>query len=258
MSRNSHSFPYAILLLLLAFVVACGSSQPPAEPAKPAEPPKPVVEVKKDMHDHLSRVTTMQEAVIRGDLEAVAEPATWLASHEEAPLPAGSQTYAPDIKRTAGMAVGAKDLASAAAASSQLVAACGACHQALKTPIAWPAPTKPAEGLGVAAHMLEHQWAIDLMYQGLAQPSGEAWKTGVEALKASPLAAKDLPKDAKLTKDIVAYEKKVHELAGKALIATDLGSRVAVYSESLASCASCHGLHGQVWGPGLPKAPEGQ
>jgi cytochrome c553 len=258
MFRNSHSSAYALLLVLLAFVVACGSSQPPAEPAKPAEPPKPVVEIKPDMHDHLSRVTTIQEAVIRGDLEAVAEPATWIVNHEQAPLPASTETYAPDIKKTAGMAAGAKDLASAAIATSQLVAACGACHQAAKTPIAWPAQTKPVEGAGIVAHMLEHQWAVDLMYQGLAQPSDEAWKQGVEALKASPLAAKDLPKDQKLTKDIVAYEKKVHELAAKALIATDLGSKVAVYGEALASCASCHGLHGKVWGPGLPKAPQGK
>ena len=258
MSQNSRSCAYALLFLLLAFVVACGSSQPPAEPAKPAEPPKPVVDTKTAMHDHMSRVTIVQEAVIRGDLEAVAEPATWLANHEEAPLPAGTETYAPDIKKTAGMAAGAKDLTSAATATSQLVAACGACHQAAKTPIAWPALTKPVESAGIAAYMLEHQWAIDLMYQGLAQPSDEAWKKGVEALKASPLAAKELPKDEKLTKDIVAFEKKVHELAGKALMTTDLGSKVAVYSEALASCASCHGLHGKVWGPGLPKAPEGQ
>jgi len=258
MSRNSHARVFAFLLLLSAFVVACGSPQPPVEPAKPASPPKPVVDVKAVMHDQLSRVTTVQEAVIRGDLEAVAEPATWIANHEEAPMPAGTATYAPNIKKTARMAAGAKDLASAATATAQLVAACGACHQAGNTPITWPALTKPTEGTGIATHMLEHQWAIDLMYQGLAQPSDEAWRKGVEALRAARLATNDLPKDAKLTKEIVAYEKKVHELAGKALIVTDLGSKVAVYGEALASCASCHGLHGKVWGPGLPKTPAGQ
>lgn len=258
MSRNAQSTAYAFLLVLLVFVVACGSPQPPAEPAKPAAPPKPVVEIKKVMHDHLSRVTIMQEAVIRGDLEAVAEPATWIASHDEAPWPAGTETYAPDIRKTAGMAAGARDLASAATATSQLVAACGVCHKAAKTPIAWPAMVTPTAGAGVAPHMLEHQWAVDLMYQGLAEPSDEAWKKGVEALKSSPLAPKDLPKDEKLTKEVVAYEKKVHALAGRALVATDMGSKVAVYGEALASCASCHGLHGKVWGPGLPKTPAGQ
>jgi cytochrome c553 len=254
MFRGSRSFTCAVLILFSAFALACGSSQPPAEQAaKPAEPPKPAVDLVKDMHDHLGHVTTMQEAVIRGDLDAVAEPANWIANHEEAPLPAGTEGFAPDIKRTAAMAAGAKDIKSAATATSQLVAACGACHVAVKTPVKWPEVVKPAAGAGVAAHMLEHQWAIDLMYQGLAMPSEEAWKKGIEALKASPMAPAELPKDEKLTKEIVAYEKTVHELAAKAQVATDIGSKVAVYGEAIASCASCHGLHGKMWGPGIPK-----
>jgi cytochrome c553 len=236
-----------------ALALACSSPQPPAEQAKPAEPPKPTVDMVAHMHEHLGRVTTIVEAVVRGDLEAVAEPATWLANHEPAPMPAGVEGFVPDMKKTAAMAVGAKDVTSAATAAGQMVASCGVCHQALKTPIKWTEAAKPVEGAGVAAHMLEHQWAVDLLYQGLAMPSDEAWKKGVAALKGSPMAAKDLPKDEKLTKEIVGYEKKIHDLAAKAEVATDIGSKVAVYAETLASCASCHGLHGKVWGPGIPK-----
>jgi hypothetical protein len=100
--------------------------------------------------------------------------------------------------------------------------------------------------------MLEHQWAVDLMYQGLAGPSDELWKKGVDALKAAPLSAADLPRDSSLTTEIVANEKKIHEQADKALKTIDMGSRVALYSEVLGECASCHSLHGRVWGPGLP------
>lgn len=253
MSRDVRSFTSALIVLLAVFVVACGSPQPPAEQAKPAEPPKPAVDVVKIMHDQMGRVTTMQEAVIRGDLEAVSAPAREIANHPEFPIPAGAEGYAPDIKKTAAMAVDAKDVTSAATATAQLVAACGACHAAAKTAVKWPAPVKPAEAAGVAAHMLEHQWAIDLMYQGLAMPSDEAWKNGIAALKGAPLAAKELPKDEKLTKEIVAYEAKVHQLATKAETAVDIGSKVAVYSEAIAGCATCHGLHGKVWGPGIPK-----
>jgi cytochrome c553 len=242
------------MILVAVFAVACGSSQPPAEQAKPVEPAKPVVDLTKDMHDHLSRVTTMQAAVIRGDLEAAVEPATWIMNRDEVPFPAGTETYVPDIKKTAGMAAAAKDIGSAATATAQLVAACGACHKASKRTIKWPMAAKPADGgAGISAHMLEHQWAIDLMYQGLALPSDDAWMIGVEGLREAPMAAKDLPKDAKLTKEIVAFETKVHGLAAKAQAAPDLGSKVAVYAEALAACASCHGLHGQVWGPGLVK-----
>jgi hypothetical protein len=254
MFRGHRLFSYALLILLSAVVIACGSSQPPAEQAaKPAEPVAPAVDVSKAMHDHLGQVDAMQEAVIRGDLEAVVAPATWIVNHETIPMPAGIETYAPDIKKTAGMAAAAKDLTTAATATAQLVAACGACHKASGKAIAWSDAPKPADGTGIAAHMLEHQWALDLMHKGLAMPSDEAWTAGVAALKVAPMAAKDLPKDEKLTKDVVAFEKKVHELATKAETAPDLGSKVAVYSEALVSCASCHGLHGKVWGPGIVK-----
>ena len=52
----------------------CSSAQQaPAEQAKPAEPAAPAVDVAAHMHEHLARVTTMQEAVIRGDIEAAVE-----------------------------------------------------------------------------------------------------------------------------------------------------------------------------------------
>jgi mono/diheme cytochrome c family protein len=42
-------------------------------------------------------------------------------------------------------------------------------------------------------------------------------------------------------------------MAGKARTATDIGTKVAFYGEYIGGCAGCHGLHGKVWGPGLPK-----
>ena len=101
--------------------------------------------------------------------------------------------------------------------------------------------------------MVEHQFATDLLYQGLVMPSEERWQKGLAAMAGTPLAEKDLPKDAKLTKEIVALEKHVHEMAAKAKTATDIGTKVAFYGEYIGGCAGCHELHGKVWGPGLPK-----
>jgi mono/diheme cytochrome c family protein len=39
----------------------------------------------------------------------------------------------------------------------------------------------------------------------------------------------------------------------KAKAAADIGTKVAFYGEYIGGCAGCHGLHGKVWGPGLPK-----
>jgi hypothetical protein len=105
----------------------------------------------------------------------------------------------------------------------------------------------------MAAHMAAHQQAIEYLYQGLVTPSDVSWNKGAELLKAAPLATSELPADPALTDDIKAFEGKVHQFAGMARKAADANTRVGLYGELLAGCAECHGLHGKVWGPGLPK-----
>ena len=45
----------------------------------------------------------------------------------------------------------------------------------------------------------------------------------------------------------------MHALADRAAAATDAQARVEIYGKLAADCASCHALHGRVWGPGVPK-----
>jgi cytochrome c553 len=246
----------ALLLASLTVVVACGgSSQPPAEPAAPATPaPAAQSEASKHMHEHLARVTEIQEAVTRGDLEAAGVPAAWLADHEPpAGLPATVVEELANMKKTSKMVVDATNINDAGTATAQLLAACGTCHTKTNVVVKFDDLPRPPAGAGVSAHMLEHQWAMDLMMQGLVGPSEMKWRQGAEALKVSPMAAEELPQDEKLTDEIKSFEKKVHEWADKAVNAGDMGSKVAIYGEVTAGCASCHGLHGKTWGPGLPK-----
>lgn len=256
MSRRLPLLILALLLASLPVVVACGgSSQPPAEPAPAAAPAPPAQsEASKHMHEHLTRIVEIQHAVIRGDLEGANGPAAWLADHEPpAGLPATVMEELANMKKTSKMLVDASNIKDAGTATAQLVAACGTCHTKTNVVAKLEDIPKPPGGAGVPAHMLEHQWAMDLMMQGLIGPSETKWRQGAEALKVSPMAAADLPKDEKLTDEIKAFEKKVHEWADKAVNAGDMGSKVAIYGEVTAGCASCHGLHGKTWGPGLPK-----
>ena len=255
----------ALALLVLPLVAAAGcaigcaagcssAQQAPAEQAKPAEPAAPAVDVAAHMHEHLARVTTMQEAVIRGDIEAAVEPARWIADHQPtAGLPAGQEAVLADMKKQAAVVAEAKDPKNAATATAMVISYCGTCHAAAKITAAIAAPPKPVAEGAVASHMMEHQWATDLLYQGLVMPSEERWQQGLAAMQGTPLTEKDLPKDAALSKEIVALEKKVHEMAEKAKTATDLGTKVAFYGEYIGGCAGCHALHGKMWGPGLPK-----
>ena len=57
---------------------------------------------------------------------------------------------------------------------------CGPFHVAAKVKPALPDVPRPALTGGREAHMLEHQWAVDVMYQGLIGPSDELWKKGVD------------------------------------------------------------------------------
>jgi len=254
MSRRVVALLGVIVLIPLLAVVGCSQPQPAAEQPKAAEPAKPAVDVSKLMHEQLARVTVMQEAVIRGDLEASVEPAKWIVDNLDSKgLPEGTSQIVADLKKSAGVVAEAKDLKNAATATAMVVSYCGTCHTAAKVTPAIAEPAKPAGSAAVASHMMEHQWATDLMYQGLVIPSEERWQKGLDAMKGSPLAAKDLPKDTKLTKEIVALEVRVHELAAKAKAATDIGTKVALYGDALAGCAGCHSLHGKTWGPGLPK-----
>jgi cytochrome c553 len=157
------------------------------------------------------------------------------------------------MKKSAAVVAEAGDFKHAATATAMVISYCGTCHAAAKASPSIPeAPKAEAKG-PLTAHMLEHQWATELMYQGLVMPSEERWKKGLAAMQHAPLAEEGLPKDAKLTKDVIALEKRVHEMAAKAGTATDIGTKVAFYGEYIAGCAGCHELHGKVWGPGLPK-----
>jgi hypothetical protein len=243
-----------LMLLSLAFAVsACGgSAPPPAEKSTAAAPAQPSVDSAVRMADHFGKVRELEEAIIRGDLESAKAAAQWIADHQDAAgLPAGTESYV-TATRTAARAVAASaSLGNAGVAAAFAVAACGECHAAAKVTPKMPDASAPPAVAGAAAHMRAHQYAVDLLYRGMVGPSDTMWTQGAEALKGSPLTDKEL---TKASKEIVASEKRVHELAGRAAQAADAGSRIAIYGELIGGCASCHGMHGRVLGPGLPKS----
>jgi mono/diheme cytochrome c family protein len=202
------------------------------------------------MGEHFSRIREVQEAIIRGDLEMAKPPARWIAEHPEAGMPANTVGSVAAMKAAANDVVNASDLSAAASGAALLLVVCGDCHTA-----AGVRPKMPSEGAiaavtGPKAHMLEHQHAINLLYRGLAAPSDAEWKKGAQALRESPLGAKEIPEAV----EVITAETQVHELAARALEATNQSVKADLYGQLIGACASCHGLHGRVWGPGAPKA----
>jgi len=237
-------FVLASSCILALLVVACGGSTP-------EETRSTVATVGQHMNEHFAQVREVEDAVMRGDLEAAAGPARSLLEHQEVPgLPPGTLKYVVDMRNSAMGVTSTDNVGNAAVATATMVATCGQCHAASGATPKMPAVTPSAPAEGVASHMRDHEYAINLLGEGLIGPSDTLWREGAEALKAAPLVATDFPE---VPANIAASAARVHELADRALTATDTGARVAIYGELIGSCAACHGLHGKVWGPGLPK-----
>ena len=208
------------------------------------------------MEHHFREVGLIHEAVIRGDLQAVRQPAKRLAE-AEAPrgLVAPTEPQVAAMRLAAKRAADAPDLASAAAATASMLLSCGECHRAAGTMPAAPTPKRP-EIAGAVGHMIEHQRAADEMLEGLFVPSQSQWNSGVTRIAGAPLESQSLPRDKKLTPEIRKAEERVHQLGERARQATEWKDRGDVYAQMLTTCARCHSLHGVVWGP--RRAPSGE
>ena len=244
--RRSPRLFLVVALSALVLAAGCGKSAEPVQETPAAVPITPA-----HMAEHFSKVREVEDAIIRGDLDAAKAPARWLADHQEVAGAAGTERPLKDMKAAAQSVATTDTIDNAANAAAGLVGACGSCHAASKVEPKLPPVAARTARSDRARHMLEHQVAIDRLYRGLVVPVSADWRAGAEALKAAPLrdkAMKDIAKEA------TAAEARVHELADRAIKAPDQSSRAAIYGSIIGTCASCHGLHGRIWGPGLPKA----
>ncbi len=249
MPRSPRYVPLILLFAVVLIVAGCGKSTEQAQ--QTAAPAAPKIDTAAHMKDHFTKVREIEEAIIRGDLEAAKEPAQWMADHQEVGgYGARADQRIMELKSAAKSVAAAKDIDGAAQAAAGMAGACGHCHSAANVAPKLPKVPDDEKGVERVRHMMEHQHAIDHMYYGLISPTTGDWMTGAEKLKAAPLRAKAM-KD--VNPEVLAAEARVHELADRALGASVQSSRVAIYGSLIGSCANCHGLHGHIWGPG-PKA----
>lgn len=205
------------------------------------------------MHDHFSQVDVVQTAVIRGDLESVWEPARWLSKQTPSiPATPATQPYLDRVIQAASKAAEASTMHDAAQAAAALSALCGGCHKAAGAQVALPAERTVMIG-GIVGHMQEHQIAMSDLQIGLVEPSETSWMRGARRMQTAPMKRSKFPSDRLLSEAILAVEVQVHQLANQAMSASSLEERAAVFGQLLAGCAECHGLHGRIWGPGLPE-----
>ncbi len=193
------------------------------------------------MHEHWERVTQIQAALIRGDLAAVREPAEYLATHPTpATLPGQWEEYVGSMRAAARAAAEAKDFAAAATATSLMGNTCGRCHVDSGIDVRFDIADPPGFEMDTTSHMLRHQWAADRMWEGLVGPSEPAWSRGVDAMLEAPLTPHELKGGGDQPEKIKKMARRVHQLAGNAMMAVDGNEKAEIYAEFLANCADCH------------------
>lgn len=201
------------------------------------------------MLSHYRSVLETQEAVIRSDLAAVGPLATGVGSEVAPPrMPAKSASYLDAMREAAQRTAAASDLKQAAEGTATLLATCGECHAASGVRPELIAP--PTSGVGgVVGHMLNHEQAVELMLEGLVIPSRKSWEDGARGLKDGRLPRHELPSDPQLSRTVVAAEDRVHTLGEMATRAANTTDRKFAYAQILTTCASCHAVRRDAWGP---------
>ena len=223
---------------------ASAPALPQEDPSKPSTPGRLA-----EMRHHFAQVMLVHEAVIRGDLPAVREPALKVAALAiPSGMPATVVPYVAAIRSAGQRAAEAKTLDAAATAIVAMVTECANCHQAVGV---FPAPPRSEthDIGGIVGQMLEHGRAVDDMLLGLMIPSSSQWRQGAARLQVAVLDPAKLPPDGGQTEAARQARVRVHRLADQAVAAGTPEQRADVYREVLGSCAQCHGLHSKVWGP---------
>jgi hypothetical protein len=201
------------------------------------------------MRGHYSQVLVMHDAVIRGDLAAIAAPASELVKRLSVPSsPAGPQATIDEMRFAAKWAADTTNIAVAAAATATLLKGCGDCHRFGGVMPSAQLPDEPKVG-GVVGTMLDHQRAVEQMLQGLIGPSTSMWRDGAKAFAAAPLHPLDLPAITTERQRMVKVEKELQRRIAKAADLEDSSARASAYADILAQCSGCHVTHAKIWGP---------
>lgn len=249
MALRTPSNPLVILVaigVISVVVVRADAPRSASRLGEQAAVPERVIQ----MDHHYGQALRVHDAIIRGDISGVREPARELSQATLPPgAPSSASIHVGNMRAAARRAMFSTTLAGAARASVDMINACASCHTALSI---YPSPiiVRSPELGGIVGHMLEHRRAADEMLQGLLISSTSSWQVGAERLRAAPLHAAELPPDPRMTVEVRNAERRVHELADQAIEAGTPATRSAVYVRLISTCAECHGLHRKVWGPG--------
>jgi cytochrome c556 len=208
-----------------------------AEAGRMPDMPPRTASLDRMMRAHFHDSLLIRQAVVAGRYEQAVGPARVLSVVEnDETFPASWREFINPMQNAARRVSKATSLEQAAAATADLAATCGQCHERLGGPHVSAEP-RPGGGATIEAWMKRHQWAGERLWEGLVGPSEEAWSAGAQALAASPVPSQllaDEGSQGRRAADALA------RLVAKAPQLTDSEARTALYAELLVTCGDCH------------------
>lgn len=235
-------------LFLSTLLGGCPKDAPPkqADPAPKKKVEKefnqPMASKAATMTGHFIRVGVIKTAIVQGDLEEAKKLAGAL-TRESDEQPKEWEPYTTALREAATKLTQANTLERAAIELGNLGAVCGDCHKALKSGPKFEVLTERAAD--EIPHMRRHEWAINMMWDGLVGPSTERWDLGTAAFPKSPLTAKSLEKTEAPAEGLAELEAAAHELAQIAARAETQQKRASDFGSVLSTCAACHSRIGK-------------
>lgn len=223
---------------LVVVLAGCAAAE-----AKPDDPlAAKVAAIKARMHVRYAAAGEIRAAIAFGELDRAKSLARTIATLDEPDvLPEWKPTFA-DVGAGAARVADAKDLVAAATALGDLGRRCASCHELVHAKLVLAKPPAPTTDRTLASRMIEHQWAIARLWDGLVGPSTPAWEAGADALAAAPLTITADAGPAHGGTSIGDDVARVRALATRAKLpeVKTPAARARVFGDLLGTCARCH------------------
>ncbi|HSW29614.1 MAG TPA: hypothetical protein VLH75_09060 [Longimicrobiales bacterium] len=186
-----------------------------------------------EMRSHYRQVEEIQGALVAGRVDDTRDATRWLSTHEGREYAAEAGPALEAMRNEARTMLRQRDILLMSRTLGRMGVACGDCHVALGTQVAFSDDEPPRTSANPQAQMLRHAWAMDRLWKGLVGPSEAAWKAGAGALLTMPV-------DFGGNEEANRLSARVHELAGIAQVSTTPKERSDTYGDLLETCALCH------------------
>ncbi len=229
----------------LAVVAACAAETHDKAPPLPASESPSLSETvraaDRRMHDRFVFASQIERELAGGNLELARASAHVIAQLEEPDALPIWQPFLATTRDAARQIERAEDLAAAATATGLLGLRCAQCHQAIAAKVVFRETPQPPRDTKLATQMLGHQWATEMMWQGVIGPAPERWTRGAELLATVPLniVAQAVTPSFQGDVDDVA---RVRMFARRAATMTTTEQRAELFGTMLGTCAHCHSM----------------